>query len=203
MPVRAGRGRSSCATGAGAAERVPGIDTATRRSYHRAMPLWLCPHCGTPQAESARCWVCRKSSTSCATCRHFRNAVAAQLGYCGLDRRRQPLRGDEMRGCWEGAAAAPIGIGARTADTIAPLRPSIAWTEVDATRPGRELSSPVAVATVTADAPATATAADAPSAIATADRIGESSVGSQAGAVPAGLPRLDAAPSGLWGEIDR
>jgi hypothetical protein len=27
--------------------------------------------------------------------------VAAQLGYCGLDRRRQPLAGDEIRSCWE------------------------------------------------------------------------------------------------------
>jgi hypothetical protein len=27
--------------------------------------------------------------------------VAANLGYCGLDRRRQPLAGDELRGCWQ------------------------------------------------------------------------------------------------------
>ncbi len=66
------------------------------------MPMWHCPHCGTPQAEAARCWVCRKSSTSCATCRHFRHSVAVQLGYCGLDRARGPLRGDEIRPCWEG-----------------------------------------------------------------------------------------------------
>jgi hypothetical protein len=66
------------------------------------MPMWRCPHCGTPQAETARCWVCRRSSTSCATCRHYRRSVAAQLGYCGLDPRRQPLTGDEIRGCWEG-----------------------------------------------------------------------------------------------------
>ena len=67
------------------------------------MPMWRCPHCGTPQAEASRCWVCRRSSTSCATCRHFRRAIAGQLGYCGLDRHRLPLRGDELRGCWEGA----------------------------------------------------------------------------------------------------
>ncbi|MFL5779636.1 MAG: hypothetical protein ACJ761_11950 [Chloroflexota bacterium] len=66
------------------------------------MPLWRCPHCGTPQAESSRCWVCRRSSTACGTCRHFRSSVAAQIGYCGLDPRRGPLRGDEIRGCWEG-----------------------------------------------------------------------------------------------------
>ena len=65
------------------------------------MPMWRCPHCGTPQAETARCWVCHRSSTACGTCRHFRRSVAAQLGYCGLDRRRQPLTGDEIRGCWE------------------------------------------------------------------------------------------------------
>jgi hypothetical protein len=65
------------------------------------MPMWRCPHCGTPQAETARCWVCHRSSTACGTCRHFRRSVAAQLGYCGLDRRRLPLVGDEIRACWE------------------------------------------------------------------------------------------------------
>jgi hypothetical protein len=68
------------------------------------MPMWRCPHCGTPQTETARCWVCYRSSTACATCRHFRRSVAAQLGYCGLDRRRRPLAGDEIRPCWEGWA---------------------------------------------------------------------------------------------------
>jgi hypothetical protein len=34
------------------------------------------------------------------------------MGYCGLDRTRSPLRGDEIRGCWE-AAAAPVGLGSR------------------------------------------------------------------------------------------
>lgn len=69
--------------------------------------MWHCPHCGTPQAETARCWVCRRSSTTCSTCRHFRRAVAAGIGYCGLDRSRRPLRGDEIRGCWQGLATAP------------------------------------------------------------------------------------------------
>jgi hypothetical protein len=27
--------------------------------------------------------------------------VAARLGYCGLDRRRAALSGDELRGCWQ------------------------------------------------------------------------------------------------------
>jgi hypothetical protein len=31
--------------------------------------------------------------------------VAAKLGYCGLDRTRLPLRGDEIRACWEGGTA--------------------------------------------------------------------------------------------------
>lgn len=64
------------------------------------MPTWRCPHCGIPQAEAARCWVCRRSSTSCATCLNFRQAVFGGLGYCGLDRRRSPLGGDEIRACW-------------------------------------------------------------------------------------------------------
>lgn len=65
------------------------------------MPMWRCPHCATPQPEAARCWVCHRSSTSCATCRHFRRSVAGGLGFCGLDRARAPLRGDELRGCWD------------------------------------------------------------------------------------------------------
>ena len=68
------------------------------------MSMWRCPHCGTPQAETARCWVCHRSSTTCSTCQHFRRSVAAQVGYCGLDRRRLPLIGTEHRGCWEGGA---------------------------------------------------------------------------------------------------
>ncbi len=114
-----------------------GIDSVPDRSYHPVMPLWHCPHCGTPQAEAARCWVCQKSSTSCATCRHFRDAVASQLGYCALDRRRDPLRGDEIRACWESAKPLPIGIGARPVETnapphptIAPSRPAVTWAEV-------------------------------------------------------------------------
>ena len=67
------------------------------------MPMWRCPHCGVPQLETARCWVCHRSTTACATCRHFRRSVAAQLGYCGLDRQRRPIRGDEIRWCWEPA----------------------------------------------------------------------------------------------------
>jgi hypothetical protein len=65
------------------------------------MPMWRCPHCGTPQAETARCWVCRRSSTACGTCQNFRRSVAGQIGYCGLDRHRRPLDGDEIRPCWE------------------------------------------------------------------------------------------------------
>ena len=68
--------------------------------------MWHCPHCGAPQAETARCWVCRRSSTTCSTCTHFRRALAGDLGYCGLDARRRPLTGLEQRGCWEPRTAA-------------------------------------------------------------------------------------------------
>jgi hypothetical protein len=71
------------------------------------MPMWRCPHCGTPQAESAKCWVCRRSSTTCSTCRHFRQSLAPSVGFCGLDKRRLPLTGRELRGCW--TARAPGG----------------------------------------------------------------------------------------------
>jgi len=84
------------------------------------MPMWRCPHCGTPQAETARCWVCQRSSTTCGTCRHFRRSVAAQIGYCGLDRLRQPLTGAEIRACWEAWPAGALRPG--TALTIAPAQ---------------------------------------------------------------------------------
>jgi hypothetical protein len=65
------------------------------------MPMWRCPHCATPQAEAARCWVCHRSSTSCASCRNFRRSVTAGVGYCALDRGRSALYGQEIRSCWE------------------------------------------------------------------------------------------------------
>jgi hypothetical protein len=82
--------------------------------------MWRCPHCGTPQAETARCWVCRRSSTACGTCRNFRRSVAGSIGYCGLDRRRQPLAGDEIRACWEaGPESADLSLAAAVASTTA------------------------------------------------------------------------------------
>jgi hypothetical protein len=110
------------------------------------MPMWRCPHCGTPQAETARCWVCRRSSTSCGTCRHYRRSVAGQLGYCGLDARRQPLTGEEIRGCWEArpvallADPAPVTIG--PARPIDDARPPLAFVEVSATAPIDDAGEP-------------------------------------------------------------
>jgi hypothetical protein len=111
------------------------------------MPMWRCPHCGTPQAETARCWVCHRSSTACATCQNFRRSVAAQLGYCGLDRERRPLRGDEIRACWE-ASAVPID-GAVTGPErhVTP-----AFDAIDDGTPVRKLEF-VEVGTATATAP--------------------------------------------------
>ena len=130
--------------------------------------MWRCPHCGTPQAETARCWVCRRSSTACGTCRNFRRSVAGSLGYCGLDRRRQPLTGDEIRACWEArgggadvplAAAAVIGTAEDDPSTAraAPLEfvevhgrlasePAVA--SIESTEPGLEPAAP------TTDSPA-------------------------------------------------
>ena len=86
--------------------------------------MWHCPHCGTPQAETARCWVCRRSSTTCSTCRHFRVSLAADVGYCALDRHRRPLTGLELRACWAEAtpsAEASSG-GARIGTGLDPDR---------------------------------------------------------------------------------
>jgi len=36
--------------------------------------------------------------------------VAGRIGYCGLDPRRSPLVGDEVRGCWTATTSSPIGL---------------------------------------------------------------------------------------------
>jgi hypothetical protein len=85
------------------------------------MVSWRCPHCGAPQREAARCWVCQRSTTSCASCRNFRKAVAGRLGYCSLDKRRTPLSGDEERPCWERSAAETYGETGATGGTAEPV----------------------------------------------------------------------------------
>ena len=85
------------------------------------MPVWRCPHCATPQPEASRCWVCRRSTTCCAACRHFRRGVAGGLGLCGLDPRRQALTGTEMRPCWI-AAPQPGDPGGRPLVAVGPGR---------------------------------------------------------------------------------
>jgi hypothetical protein len=97
------------------------------------MPVWRCPHCGTPQAESSRCWVCRRSTTTCATCRHFRRGIANGLGLCGLDPRHSALDGTEIRACW--AAAVPRAADADGGEGRVPPQP-LALTDADR-RPAR------------------------------------------------------------------
>jgi hypothetical protein len=82
--------------------------------------MWRCPHCQTPQPESSRCWVCKRSSTSCGTCKQFRRAIAGQFGYCAQDRHRLPLIGDEIRGCWEGIAPAATSPAFQPSDLVDP-----------------------------------------------------------------------------------
>jgi hypothetical protein len=109
------------------------------------MPVWRCPHCGTPQAEAARCWVCRRSSTSCATCVNFRHAVFGGMGYCGLDRGRSALAGDEIRPCWVAPTALmaeavavqhapdeqPFSVGGAETGPLTSERPTRFWVEVE------------------------------------------------------------------------
>jgi hypothetical protein len=115
------------------------------------MPMWRCPHCGTPQAETARCWVCRRSSTACGTCRHFRRGVAANLGYCGLDPRRQPLAGDEIRACWEAGAIPAVDDDAPRMPVFQPtdgpdVRPRLEFIELEPAKPRRSAPAPAAMA---------------------------------------------------------
>jgi hypothetical protein len=120
--------------------------------------MWHCPHCGAPQAETARCWVCRKSSTTCSTCRHFRASLASTISYCALDRARRPLTGLELRGCWserQGATDAPAGPGeldvpaAARAWPSVPHRAFVPLEDVAPTRPADlEAPQPPAIAAV-------------------------------------------------------
>jgi hypothetical protein len=67
--------------------------------------------------------VCGRSSTTCSTCRNFRRSVALGVGYCGLDARRVPLSGDEIRPCWEPitvAATSALGDATPLPEVIAP-----------------------------------------------------------------------------------
>jgi hypothetical protein len=162
------------------------------------MPMWRCPHCGTPQAETARCWVCRRSSTACATCRHFRRSVAAQLGYCGLDRQRRPLRGDEIRGCWDAAAtAAEVGpaVGSRPApgyDDLGADRTPVRRLEFVEVR-----TDPAGSRGRTATTPATVTAQ--PSATAALGSSEADAKGSDVRPIPVGAVELGWS---LWGDAE-
>ena len=73
-----------------------------------SQPVWRCRGCGTFQVESAECFVCNRSATSCSTCANFRSSIAAGVGYCAIDRRREPLSGDEQRACWTDASAGVV-----------------------------------------------------------------------------------------------
>ena len=50
--------------------------------------------------------------------------VVGGLGYCGLDKKRAPLTGDEQRSCWTGAIdAASDGVFAALSDLAEATRP--------------------------------------------------------------------------------
>ncbi len=70
------------------------------------MATWRCPHCRTVQVEGPRCFLCNRSATSCGTCANFRRSVVGGVGFCALDRQRQPLTGEEQLPCWSDAKVA-------------------------------------------------------------------------------------------------
>ncbi|HUG48584.1 MAG TPA: hypothetical protein VMP67_09245 [Candidatus Limnocylindria bacterium] len=100
------------------------------------MATWRCPHCATLQVEALRCFVCGRSATSCATCVNFRASLVGGVGYCALDKRREPLGGAEVRPCWTTAtAAAGEGLFALGPPALAPAADQPARA---AARDGRE-----------------------------------------------------------------
>lgn len=70
------------------------------RGYTHPVATWRCPHCGTVQAASSRCWACARTPAACRTCRHYRRSVAERIGYCAADRSRGVVAADDVRPCW-------------------------------------------------------------------------------------------------------
>lgn len=157
--------------------------------------MWRCPHCGTPQAEASRCWVCRRSSTSCGTCRHFRRAVAANLGYCGLDRSRRPLAGDELRGCWQERPA----VAESAEGTGSPSRP-LPTADPLGTASARRLEFVEIGGTPSSDGVTAARRPGrTPRATATPETV-EEAAAERAAPLP---PPLDEPRWSLWGDLER
>src|SRR5215212_11265546 len=99
------------------------------------MATWRCPGCGTVQLETSECFVCLRSALSCATCANFRRSVAAGVGFCAIDRRREPLSGAEQRPCWTAGADAPgqgLFAGAHVTSRPVPIRRDRGLLELDA-----------------------------------------------------------------------
>ena len=94
--------------------RTTAVDSAPPvAAYHqRPCRMWRCPHCATPQAETARCWVCHRSSTACGACRHFRRSVAGPTRLLRPGPPAKPAHGDEIRPCWEAADATSVNVPA-------------------------------------------------------------------------------------------
>jgi hypothetical protein len=53
--------------------------------------------------------------------------VAGGLGYCGLDRARLPLSGDELRGCWQPLSRRPAFVAESPAVSL--TSPGGFWTD--------------------------------------------------------------------------
>lgn len=120
------------------------------------MAVWRCPHCATPQPEASRCWLCGRSTTTCAACRHYRRGVASGLGICGKNPRKLALHGSEVFPCWEAqpphddgpsvreaAGSSPRGRDEHAPRTFVPvdeLRPSTG-------EPARKVPAPAATST--------------------------------------------------------
>ena len=112
--------------------------------------------------------------------------MAGSLGYCGLDRRRQPLAGDEIRSCWE---AWPGG-----ADPMPTAPPSMRPAADDESVPARA----VRLEFVEVGDRPEAGPADAPM-----DPAATSDAPSPLGPGPH-LPSRDGEPGwSLWGDLDR
>jgi len=176
------------------------------------MPVWRCPHCGIPQPETARCWVCHRSTTTCGTCRHFRRGVAGGLGLCGLDARRLAVGPAEVRPCWTASAPGPSQDMATSSDPAPQPGAGVAATSsavavTSAGRPGRTFVPVDELAGASVQA-TTEQAIGAPKGPGRPSDTAESRrpdgvAGPPVAAAPAADPRVGAAPRwSLWGDLE-
>ena len=104
---------------------------------------WRCPHCGTLQPETTRCWACARSPVACGSCRLYTRSLVTDLGFCGLDPAHTPIDRDAVRTCWmpgAGVVASEPGLFGR--EELLPALPPPIVVEEDTGTAGDLVEAP-------------------------------------------------------------